>query len=149
MPDTEPHGAQRVLVAGHAEGPVLWLDEPLSFWGGLDVETGRIIDHHHPQFGFDVTGTVLVMTSGRGSSSASSVLTEAIRLGTSPAAIVLLEADTIIVIGAVVADELYGSSLPVIVVDAATFGRLRSFGHATISVDGHLHLSSPHPAGPL
>jgi len=148
MPDPEQHISTDVLVAGPAEGPVLVLEEPLSFWGGLDADTGLIIDHHHPQFGANVTGTVLVMRSGRGSSSASSVLTEAIRVGTSPAAIVLLDADTIIVIGAVVADELYGSTVAVVVVDEATFGRFERFTHAEITADGDLILSSARAGDP-
>ena len=117
------------LVAGSAEGEALVLDEPLSFWGGVDPATGEVIDVHHPQRGANVTGRILVMPSGRGSSSSSSVLAEAIRAGTAPAAIVLLEADPIIALGAIVARELYGgASMPVVVaseVRVATGTRLR------------------------
>ena len=105
----------RTLVAGSAEGPALVLDEPLSLWGGLDPQTGRIIDVRHPQRGTNVAGRILVMPSGRGSSSSSSVLTEAIRVGTAPAAMVLGEADPILALGAIVARELYGKVTPVVV----------------------------------
>jgi predicted aconitase with swiveling domain len=105
----------RTLVAGSAEGEALVLDEPLSFWGGIDPATGEVIDVHHPQAGRNVTGTVLFMPSGRGSSSSSSVLAEAIRAGTAPAAIVLLEPDPIVALGAIVARELYGTAMPVVV----------------------------------
>jgi len=105
----------RTLVAGTAEGETLVLDEPLSFWGGVDPATGAIIDVHHPQRGANVAGRVLVMPSGRGSSSSSSVLAEAIRAGTAPAAIVLREPDPIVALGAIVARELYGRSVPVVV----------------------------------
>jgi predicted aconitase with swiveling domain len=111
----------RTLVAGTAEGPALVLDEPLSLWGGLDPGTGEIVEVRHPQRGANVTGRVLVMPSGRGSSSSSSVLAEAIRAGTAPAAIVLGEADPILPLGAIVARELYGSSVPIVVVAGATF----------------------------
>ena len=77
----------RTLVPGTAEGPALVLDEPLSFWGGVDPETGDITDVRHPQHGASVTGRILVMPSGRGSSSSSSVLAESIRAGTAPAGI--------------------------------------------------------------
>ncbi len=107
----------RTLVPGEARGPALVLSEPLSFWGGLDAATGAIIDVHHPQRGAVVTGTVLVMPGGRGSSSSSSVLAEAIRAGTAPAAIVLTERDPIIALGAIVARELYGASIPIIEVE--------------------------------
>lgn len=105
----------RTLVAGEARGPALVLSEPLSFWGGLDPATGAIVDVHHPQRGAVVTGTVLVMPGGRGSSSSSSVLAEAIRAGTAPAAIVLAEPDPIIALGALVALELYEVAVPVLV----------------------------------
>ncbi len=105
----------RTLVAGTAEGHALVLEEPLSLWGGLDPETGSIIDTRHPQRGANVTGRVLVMPAGRGSSSSSSVLAEAIRAGTGPAAIVLGEPDAILALGAIVARELFGTSIPVVV----------------------------------
>jgi uncharacterized protein len=107
----------RTLVPGEAHGPALVLTEPLSFWGGLDPATGTIIDVHHPQRGAVVTGSVLVMPGGRGSSSSSSVLAEAIRAGTAPAAIVLAEPDPIIALGAIVALELYGASIPITVLE--------------------------------
>jgi len=96
-------------------GPALVLEEPLSFWGGIDPETGEVVDVRHPQHGANVTGRILVMPSGRGSSSSSSVLAEAIRAGTAPAAIVLGEADPILALGAIVARELYGKVTPVVV----------------------------------
>ncbi|MGH2634953.1 MAG: aconitase X swivel domain-containing protein [Actinomycetota bacterium] len=105
----------RTLVAGSAEGEPLVLAEPLSFWGGVDPATGDVIDGHHPQAGVNVTGRVLVMPGGRGSSSSSSSLAEAIRAGTAPAAIVLLEADPILALGAIVARELYGRTIPIVV----------------------------------
>jgi uncharacterized protein len=114
----------RILVEGRARGPALVLDEPLSFWGGLDPATGQIIEANHPQRGSVVTGTILVMPSGRGSSSSATVLAEAIRTGTAPAGIVLGEPDDIIVIGALVAAELYGMQLPVIVASSAAHGAI-------------------------
>ena len=116
----------RILVEGHATGPALVLDEPLSFWGGLDPATGEIVEANHPQRGSVVTGTILVMPSGRGSSSSATVLAEAIRAGTAPAGIVLGTPDDIIVIGALVASELYGVSTPVVVASPTTLGTIRN-----------------------
>jgi predicted aconitase with swiveling domain len=127
MPDV-----RHVLVDGYGTGPALVLDKPLSFWGGLDAETGRIIDHRHPQVGTSVSSTVLVMEAGRGSSSASSVLAEAVRLRTAPAGIVMLEPDEIVALGAIIADELYGTRLPVVVVDREVFFSLRTGDLITI-----------------
>jgi uncharacterized protein len=125
----------RVLVAGTAAAPALVLEAPLSLWGGIDPRTGRVSDHHHPQLGATVNGRVMVMPSARGSSSSSSVLAEAIRLGTAPLAILVEEPDEILVLGAIVAEHLYGRTCPLLVLAEAT--RLIATGdHVHISNDG-------------
>ena len=106
------HG--RSLHPGTATGTPIRLTAPLSFWGGTDAE-GRIVDAHHPQCGAVLTGRILLMESGRGSSSASSVLAEQIRARTAPAAIILSRPDPIIPLGALIAAELYNLNLPVVV----------------------------------
>jgi uncharacterized protein len=116
--------ADRILLAGEARGTALVLDEPLSMWGGLDAHSGRIIDRRHPQLGETVTARILVMPTGRGSSSAASVIAEAIRLRTAPAAIVMTHPDDILLVGAVVAEELYGITCPVVVIDQARFDEI-------------------------
>jgi predicted aconitase with swiveling domain len=105
----------RVYVQGDVSGPALVLTRPLSFWGGIDAATGTIIDRTHPQVGTCVTGTILVMPGARGSSSSSSVLAECIRLGTAPVGIVLASPDPILVVGALVAQSLYGKTCPIVV----------------------------------
>src|SRR4026207_1613126 len=79
----------RAYAAGSAGGLALVLREPLSLFGGIAVETGEIIDNAHPDRGKTVSGRILVAAGGRGSSSSSAVLAEAIRLDTAPAGIVL------------------------------------------------------------
>lgn len=115
----------RSLVEGSVEGTALVLAEPLSFWGGLDPVTGEIVEASHPQRGEVVTGRVLVMPSGRGSSSSATVLAEAIRLGTGPAGVVLGEADEIVAVGALVAAELYGAVMPVFVASPDAFAGIQ------------------------
>lgn len=123
----------RLLTPGMAEGPVLALDEPLSFWGAFEPRTGVIIDVHHPQRGRCVKDTVLVMTETRGSGSAPGAIAEAIRLGTAPAAIILAEADINLAVGAEVAATLYGRRCVVACVRAADLQRLR--GARRIAID--------------
>ena len=122
----------RILVEGHARGPALVLEEPLSFWGGLDPATGEIVEANHPQRGSVVTGTILVMPSGRGSSSSATVLAEAIRAGTAPAGIVLGEPDDIVVIGSLVAAELYGIRVPVLLALAQTYASIHEGDEITL-----------------
>jgi predicted aconitase with swiveling domain len=122
------------LVAGEARGPVI-ATAPLSFWGGYDPEAGRIVDRSHPALGETLVGRILVMPSGRGSSSSSTVLAEAIRLGTAPAAIVLSEADPILVIGGLVASRLYGRTCPITMLATADHARLARMATAEITAD--------------
>jgi predicted aconitase with swiveling domain len=122
----------RALVAGRAIGTAVVLDEPLSFWGGLDPATGALIDTRHPQLGANLAGRILVMPAGRGSSSSSYVLAEAIRAGTAPAAIVLREPDGIVALGSIVARELYDIHTPVVALDGDAYDALRT--GATIEV---------------
>lgn len=107
----------RALVPGNVSGEVVRLDEGLSFWGGFSVESGTIVDKAHPQHGVSLAGKVVVMPHGRGSSSSSSVLAESLRRGTGPAALILDEPDSILVIGSLVANKLYGSLCPVLIAD--------------------------------
>jgi predicted aconitase with swiveling domain len=98
----------------------------------VDPDTGTVVDRRHPQVGASVARLVLVLPFGRGSSSSSTVLAEAIRLGTAPAAIVLLEPDPILALGAAVAYELYGRALPVVVLSPDDFQRIRTGDIVTV-----------------
>jgi uncharacterized protein len=120
------------LASGATSGAPLRLDEPLSFWGGLDPTTGLVIDRHHPQQGENVAGRVLMMPTGRGSSSGSASLAEAIRLGVGPAAILMLQRDPIVIVGAMVAAELYGRECPVLLASALDWDRLAAASQLTL-----------------
>jgi len=128
--------AARVLNAGEAEGAVLALDEPLSFWGAFDPRTGIILDVHHPQRGACLTGKILLMRESRGSGSSPGTIAEAIRLGTAPAAIVLVAPDVNLAIGAAVAAELYDRHCPVLAVSGTGYDSLKQALHLRISRDG-------------
>ena len=113
----------KVSHPGVAEGEVLLLTEPVSFWGGVDHH-GEIIDVHHAQHKAKMTNKILVMPSGRGSSSATAVLAELIRTGDGPLAIIMLQCDTILVIGALVSAEIYGISMPIVELDQEQYAQL-------------------------
>jgi predicted aconitase with swiveling domain len=111
----------KMLIAGEASGPLVFTSQPLSFWGGYDAHSGEVIDLRHPLSGQSLAGKVLVFPGCRGSSSGSGVLLEAIRNGTAPAGIITLEADHILCLAALLAQELYGRTIPVAVASAAFF----------------------------
>ena len=126
----------RALVAGAAQAEALATDTPLSWWGGLNPHTGEVIDRRHPLSGQIISGKVLVFPFARGSSSTSSTMLETLRAGTAPAAIVNCELDPIVALGVVVADELWGKSIPVVLLPAADLARIRSGDVVTIEPDG-------------
>jgi predicted aconitase with swiveling domain len=132
----------KVLVAGTAVGQALVLAEPLSLWGGLNPETGEIIDRRHPQAGEIVTNRVLILPSGRGSSSASSILLEAVKQKTGPAAIITSETDGILALGAAVAKEMYDESPPVLVLAGEGYAQIQTGQQIEVNIDGRITISA-------
>ncbi|WP_136660444.1 DUF126 domain-containing protein [Nitratireductor sp. XY-223] len=125
-----------VLNPGTATGALLVLDETLSFWGGFDPKNGEIIDRHHPQAGQSVTGKIIVMPASRGSAGTPAGVAESIRLVTGPVAVILRHRDINIAIGAMVAGELYGSSVPVLLVSEPEYCFLEDGNRVEITLDG-------------
>ncbi|PMZ77082.1 cis-3-hydroxy-L-proline dehydratase [Pseudomonas sp. FW305-70] len=133
----------RSLVAGAAQGALLFADVGLSFWGGVDPCTGEVIDRHHPLSGQHLADRVLAIPSGRGSCTGSSVLMELISNGHAPAALVLAEADEILTLGVLVAQTIFARSLPVLCIGREAFAALRGQAFArventTLSLFDHL-----------
>ncbi|KAB2851188.1 MAG: DUF126 domain-containing protein [Hyphomicrobiaceae bacterium] len=133
-------GAGRVLIPGEAEGPLLRLSAPLSFWGGINPATGEIILARHPERGKNVAGTILALPEPIGSSSSSYVLLELIYGGNAPAAIILGQADGILAVGALVAQEMGWRAPPMLELPAAEIAQLAG-SNARIS-DGAILVSS-------
>jgi predicted aconitase with swiveling domain len=126
---------------GIAQGEVLVLTEPVSFWGGVDHH-GEIIDVHHAQHKAKMTNKILVMPSGRGSSSATAVLAELIRTGDGPLGIVMLQCDTILVIGALVSAEIYGISMPIVELAEAEYDQLSDGMNVAIAADSQTQVAT-------
>ncbi|PZU91567.1 MAG: hypothetical protein DI527_12070 [Chelatococcus sp.] len=98
--------AEILLPGGAASGECLALSAPISFWGGVDPRSGRIIDARHPDRGRCVAGTILALPGTIGSSSASAVLLELVHAGHAPAALLMDAPDAILLLGLVVAREM-------------------------------------------
>ena len=104
------------LVAGTAidaeiEATAFALTAPISFWGGVNPQTGLIANVRHPQYGQSVAGKILCLPATIGSSSAAAVLLELTYANLAPAAIILHEPDAILLLGLIVADEM-GLTIP-------------------------------------
>lgn len=128
----------RPLVRGEAEGPVLLLTHPISFWGGVDPVRGLIVDPRHPQHGADISGTVLALPAAIGSSSSSAIMLELLREGRAPAAILVGRADAILALGVVVGRELGYATLPVIEVPPEQLARLSDGEVVHVGEDGRV-----------
>ena len=122
----------RSILAGSAEGPAISTTEALSFWGGVDPATGRVIDVHHPLHGICLTGGVLFMPTSRGSCTGSGVLLDLILTGRAPSALVFCEAEDVLTLGALIAAEMFGKPLPVLRLDAENFARFSKAVHVRI-----------------
>lgn len=89
----------RGLVEGGGRGPVLITSEPISFYGGVDPETGRVVERGHELYGRSVAGTILIFPHGKGSTVGSYVLLRLAKRGRAPSGIVNSESEPIIVVG--------------------------------------------------
>lgn len=125
----------RECIQGQISAPIVYSDVPLSFWGGIDPETGIVIDHHHPLNGVCVAKHILAIPGGRGSCTGSAVMLELLLNGLAPAGLILCEIDEILIVGVLVARLFFGKSIPVVVLDSQEFNRLKTFETAFLNVE--------------
>ena len=130
----------KVIIPGEARGEALVSDEPLSFWGGYDWQTGEIIDRRHKLSGAIAKDKILAIPFTRGSSTTTAVLLEAIRAKTAPAAILTTDTDFFFALASVVADELYTSPLPLVSLTENDFAQLQTGDEIQITNTGRVIL---------
>ena len=94
----------RRVMGGLAEGEALVSVDPVSFYGGVDPETGCVTEPGHCCCGENISGKVFVFPTGKGSTVGSYVIYRMKKLGTAPAAIVNVETEAIIATGCVISD---------------------------------------------
>ena len=94
----------RKIYKGKAEGEALVTGADLSFYGGVDPETGEVVEKDHPLEGLSVAGKILVMPSGKGSTVGSYVLYALRKADKAPAAIVNKETDPVIAVGSIISE---------------------------------------------
>jgi len=128
----------RPIVRGTAAGSVLLCARPISLWGGVDPASGTIIDRRHDRHGESIVGRVFALPGEKGSSTGSAVLLELIRIGMAPAAIVTQHASPALTLGVIVAEELYGKSIPIFRASEAGFRGLRDGERVRIAEDGEV-----------
>ena len=94
----------RTIRAGRAEGPALVSSAPIGFLGGVDPDTGVVLEPGHPLQGKSVRGSVLVFPTGKGSTVGSYTILRLAKSGAGPVAIVNAESEAIVAVGAIIAD---------------------------------------------
>lgn len=93
----------RKISPGDAEGEALVTAMGISFFGGVDPETGFVLEQGHELQGKSIRGKVLVFPTGKGSTVGSYTLYRLKKAGNAPAAIVNAEAETITAVGCIIA----------------------------------------------
>lgn len=132
----------RTLVAGSGTGHMLTTEQNISFWGGVNPGTGRIIDPRHELYDQSITGKILAFPSGKGSTSAPQILLELAKQGTAPVAMINIEADPLLVAGPIISKHFYGKSIPMVLLTRHAFNRLQTGQYATVdSGNGEIIIS--------
>lgn len=94
----------RCIVEGVVEGEALVTNDNISFMGTVNPKTGQIIERQHEIEGESLAGKILVFPQSKGSTGGSYMLYEVVKNGVGPLAIVNSKAESVVVIGAIVAD---------------------------------------------
>jgi predicted aconitase with swiveling domain len=94
----------RIIYKGKAEGEALVTSMPISFYGGVDPNTGIVLEKGHELQGQSVKGKILVFPQGKGSTVGSYTLYRMKKNGTAPAGMINRESETIVAVGAIISE---------------------------------------------
>jgi phosphomecalonate degydratase small subunit len=94
----------RAIYEGRAEGTALVSRTPMSFYGGVDPDTGDVVERGHELNGQSVKGRILVFPYGKGSTVGSYVMYRLRKNGVAPLAIVNEKCETIVAVGAIISE---------------------------------------------
>ena len=94
----------RKIFGGKAEGEALVSKEGISFYGGVDPDTGVVTERGHPLEGQSITGKVLVFPVGKGSTVGSYTIYRLKKNGKAPSAIINKECETVVAVGAIISE---------------------------------------------
>ena len=155
-PDTSPENAPATTAASHnlilvgagafatagkpAQSdndthPILACVEGISLWGGVDPQTSQIIDAHHPDHGAFLAGCIVMMPTSRGSCSGSSVLLQLALNDKAPAALIFHQDEDILTLGALVAEQIFDTAIPVFRLCPEDYAALAHAGQASVGAN--------------
>jgi cis-L-3-hydroxyproline dehydratase len=123
-------------VHGKTSGKLVTSDLELSFWGGVNPQTGEIIDRHHTLSGTFLQGTILVIPGGRGSCSGSGVMLELLLNGKGPEAVIFQRREDILTLGVIISEDIFGRAIPVLTLDTDGFQAILKRHGQHVHIDG-------------
>jgi predicted aconitase with swiveling domain len=94
----------RKIYKGVVEADALVTNDAISFYGGVDPDTGKVVEAGHELEGVTITGKILVFPSGKGSTVGSYTMYRMKKNKTAPVAIVNEQIDTIIAVGCIISE---------------------------------------------
>lgn len=131
--------APRLIAAGDVDGEIVVASEGLSFWGGVDPDTGVVIDAHHDLHGQSLASKIVLMPTSRGSCSGSGVLLQLALNGHAPAALVFREDEEILTLGALIASRMFAKTVAILRLSGPDYNALKAQDRALIE---GVHLSA-------
>ncbi|MDR0471758.1 MAG: DUF126 domain-containing protein [Nitrososphaerota archaeon] len=94
----------RIIYKGKIQGQALVTSMPISFYGGVDPNTGIVLEKGHELQGQSIKDKILVFPQGKGSTVGSYTLYRMKKNGTAPSALINKETETIIAVGAIISE---------------------------------------------
>ena len=90
----------RKIIGGTAEGEAVVSKQPVSFLGGVNPDKGMVVERGHDAEGQCITGKIFVFPHGKGSTGGPYIIYAMAKRKTGPAAMINVEAEPIIAVGA-------------------------------------------------
>lgn len=128
----------KIIVHGNLNAEALVTAIPIGFWGGINVESGIVLDVHNELNGCSISGKVLCMPFDKGSCSGSGVIFEMLRRGTAPAAMICIEASPILAMGPIISHRIYDRSMPIRTVSEEQMKQIRTGDRISFTDDSIL-----------
>ena len=94
----------RKIYKGTVKAEAIVTKDGISFYGGVDPDTGKVVEVGHELEGQSVSGKVLVFPTGKGSTVGSYTMYRMMKNNTAPAAIVNEQIDTIVAVGCIISE---------------------------------------------
>jgi len=117
---------------------LLFSNDPISFFGGVNSKNGKIEDHRHSSYQESITNKAFAFPFGKGSSGAGLVLMEMARLQTAPAAIINIRTDPVILTGPLICKHFYDQFFPVINLTREEYAKLSIMKKVALFATGEI-----------